>query len=576
MAAVGPSSSVAEGDQLREKIRGLEDQLSRALLRSQKLETQLQHAQAQVAWFHRMLFGQKAERVDRDAVELGWREFLEEQERTARGLPTNEPTPAGAAKSLQLLLLLGGTPDAVQDARSALASAGIPADPGTAPMSASPPPSPPPKKRDAHGRKQIPENLRLERVLLAPDLGEFADDARYVDTEVSYRIGIRPAEIYAIAIERPRYAVALINGKSKSVVADPPAEMIERGLLAPSALAHVLALKWERHVPWSRTALYFAGQGYELSKSTLAGASVRAEPLAKSLVDAMITHGKTVAPYLAIDATGARLQGKERCTNGHTWMRFVDGVGVFVSFTAKHDAVAANAQLDGWDCPFLADGAAVFNDFERRSRGRFGCMSHCRRKFFFAFAAEPQASVGIRLTNTLFEIERALVAAPPEIRLAERRARSGPVFQELVRWCRQIEADPKVSPRSLLGKAVRYALNQEHRLRRFLDDGRVPIHNNLTELQIRHFAVGRKNWLFYGSEAAASAGSTWLTLVLSAKMHGLQVESYFRELFRVLPQWPKSRLLELAPHNWAGTRARLDPTQLAAEFGAVTIPPKLA
>jgi hypothetical protein len=87
------------------------------------------------------------------------------------------------------------------------------------------------------------------------------------------------------------------------------------------------------------------------------------------------------------------------------------------------------------------------------------------------------------------------------------------------------------------------------------------------ELQIRHFAVGRKNWLFYGSENAAAAGSTWLTLVLSARMHGLHVETYFRELFRVLPSWPQTRLLELAP------RSRIDPVQIAAEYGPLQIPP---
>lgn len=127
VADVGPSSSLAGGAQLQEKIRSLEDQLSRALLRG---ETQLQHARAQVAWFHRVLFGQKAERVDRDALERGWREFLEEQERTARGPPrTRQGLPAqgracnfsccsGAARRRWM------TPG--------LASAGISADPGGA------------------------------------------------------------------------------------------------------------------------------------------------------------------------------------------------------------------------------------------------------------------------------------------------------------------------------------------------------------------------------------------------------------------------------------------------------------
>jgi transposase len=150
------------------------------------------------------------------------------------------------------------------------------------------------------------------------------------------------------------------------------------------------------------------------------------------------------------------------------------------------------------------------------------------------------------------------------------------VLENLLAWCRGLLEDSSVAPRSLLAKASRYVLNQEPRLRRFLVNGRVPIHNNLVELQMRHFAVGRKNWLFYGSEHGAEVGSTWLTLVLSARMHGLHVETYLRELFRVLPSWPKSRILELAPHAWAATRLRLDAGQLAVEYGTLVIPPRAA
>lgn len=344
MAGAEPTTSCApsEVEQLRAKVSALEEQLGRAHLRNQKLETQLAQARAQVAWFHKTLFGQKAERVDPVEVERAWMRFLEDQERTAQG--TSVMTEVSAAKSMQLLLLLGGTTPEVNDALDALASAGISVDGETASMntsSSTPPDHRKKPKRDRHGRKRLPETLRRETIVLAPDLGAFAGDARYVETDVSYRIGVRPAEVYAIAIERPRYSIELVNGRTKSAVAEPPAEMIERGLLAPSALAHVLAMKWERHVPWSRLALFFGEHGYEIPKSTLAGVSIRAEPLAKSLVDAITDHAKKVAPYLAIDATGARLQSKDRCAHGHTWMRFIENIGVLVSFTTTHDFVAS-------------------------------------------------------------------------------------------------------------------------------------------------------------------------------------------------------------------------------------------
>src|SRR5262249_50205672 len=113
------------------------------------------------------------------------------------------------------------------------------------------------------------------------------------------------------------------------------------------------------------------------------------------------------------------------------------------------------------------------------------------------------------------------------------------------------------------------------RLTYFLRDGRIPIHNNLAEIQARHVAVGRKNWLFFGSEDGAHAASTWLSIVLSARMHGIDVEDYLRDLFRVLPGWPQQRLLELAPHLWKATRPRLDPVDMCSELGSVTVPPPL-
>jgi transposase len=560
------SADAAKVDALTNKVRELEASLGRAAAMVGKLETQLGHARAQVAWFQRTLFGQKRERVDTALLRAAWREFLEQQEAAARG--DTQPLPQ-ASNAMQLLLMLGtpsnsGSP--ITTAEAALDAAGVPA--GEAPPSAPEPKAKP--KRDPHGRKKLPSDLRTEKVVLNPDL---IADGTVKDVEVSYRIGIRPAEVYAIEIHRPRIAIELASGKTRYDSAPPPSEMIDRGLFAPSALAHILALKWERHVPFARIALFFARHGYHLSKSTLSGVSLRAEPLARRLVDAMIAHAKKVAPYLAIDATGAKVQAADRCTNGHTWMRFVEDIGVFVSFSAKHDALAANHLLDGWDCPFLADGAAVFNDFERTGAKRFGCYSHARRKFFYAIASDPRALVGVRLVNDLFENERALISVGASKRLEGRRERSAPILERLLTWCRETLGTEDVGTRGLLAKACRYTLNQEPRLRRFLENGRVPIHNNLVELQIRHFAVGRKNWLFYGSENAAAAGSTWLTLVLSARMHGLHVETYFRELFRVLPSWPQTRLLELAPHAWAGTRSRIDPVQLAAEYGPLQIPP---
>jgi hypothetical protein len=174
--------------------------------------------------------------------------------------------------------------------------------------------------------------------------------------------------------------------------------------------------------------------------------------------------------------------------------------------------------------------------------------------------------------NQLFEIERGLVDASSDERFRERQQKSAPVVQALFAWRDGLLGREDLG-RSLLSKALRYLSRQEKRLSYFLQDGRVPIHNNETELLARHVAVGRKNWLFLGSDQAADAASVWLSLVLSARMHELDVEDYLGDLFRVLPVWPKRRILELAPHRWKVTRPKLNPLEMCVELGAITVPP---
>jgi hypothetical protein len=199
-------------------------------------------------------------------------------------------------------------------------------------------------------------------------------------------------------------------------------------------------------------------------------------------------------------------------------------------------------------------------------------MAHCRRHLTYAAPTDGRALVGIKMINDLFEIERDLKGRSADEILRERSVRSRPIIDALFAWRDDLLASSSLAPRSVLGKALRYIRNQADRLTYFLHDGRIPIHNNSAELQARHFVIGRRNWIFYGSERGAEAGSIWLSLVLSARMHQLPVEPYLRDLFRVLPAWPRSRILELAPHRWRSTRQRLDPKELEQELGPITIP----
>ena len=149
-----------------------------------------------------------------------------------------------------------------------------------------------------------------------------------------------------------------------------------------------------------------------------------------------------------------------------------------------------------------------------------------------------------------------------------------PHVEDFLRWCdEQLVLTPE---RGLLRTALNYAVRQKEALTRFLDDGRLVLDNNRSERALRKIAVGRKAYLFAGSDAHALSLGHLFSLDASARLHGLDPEVYFRDLIRVLPFWPRERRLELCPRDWARTRALLDPAELAREVGTITVPPPVA
>jgi len=173
--------------------------------------------------------------------------------------------------------------------------------------------------------------------------------------------------------------------------------------------------------------------------------------------------------------------------------------------------------------------------------------------------------------QALFLIERAIDRAPPAERAAVRAQRSQPIVERFFAWCdehrdRALEGSP-------LADAIRYATNQRQALERFLEDPRLPIHNNISELNLRRQAIGRKNWLFVGSEEGAKANTTFVSLLASCAMHRIEPWAYLRDLLCLLPGWPIKRVLELAPVNWEATlKAAVVQAKLAANvFRSATL-----
>ena len=183
--------------------------------------------------------------------------------------------------------------------------------------------------------------------------------------------------------------------------------------------------------------------------------------------------------------------------------------------------------------------------------------SHTRRYFFKAIASDPErAKVALGFIGALFRIERTLADSPRKKKEKIRDKRSRPIVDAFFSWC-DAEA-PSVLDDTPISDGIRYSRNQRVGLSRFLDDGRLPIHNNMSELALRREAVGRKNWLFVGSDDAGAVNALFTSLLASCRLCGVEPWSYLRDIFCLLPRWPEHRLLDLAPVAWKDTRDGTD------------------
>jgi hypothetical protein len=258
-------------------------------------------------------------------------------------------------------------------------------------------------------------------------------------------------------------------------------------------------------------------------------------------------------PYLCVDATGVLVQAPERCKTGHFWVLVAPDKHVLYRFSSRHDAKAVDSLLAGYCGYLVADAHAVYDHlFRDGTVTEVSCWSHCRRYWFKALESDPDRSkIALSLIGELFRIERTIADAPRKKREAVRASRSQPIVSHFFEWC-ESQRD-QVLDESPVAAAIGYALNQRAGLGRFLDDGRLPAHNNLSELHLRRQVLGRRAWLFLGSEDGAVTNTTFVSLLASSRLHDLEPLGYIRDLLCLLPSWPRHRVLELAPAYWKQT-----------------------
>jgi transposase len=398
-----------------------------------------------------------------------------------------------------------------------------------------------------------------------------------------------------VIIARVRYKTVDAQGNTDVITTAMPAEMLRGALAAPSLVAHVIMENIGKGLPLFRIEDSFAREGLPIDRGTLCRWKKRVGDGLAAVVKAMQLHAFATAFCIATDATGicvqpiySREKGRQPCKKGHFLVQIADKDHIFFEYLERETSAKVSAAFFGFSGYVQADAKNVFDvlfcDAEAVSirkddiepdgctRTEVGCWYHCRKRYWEAAVAKSAIGrEGLARIGRIFELDASWRKKPPSERKRLRDLHLRPHIVSFFAWVDEQRPLFK-DQRGYVRTALEYTHNQRAALLRFLDDGRLLMENNRSERAIKAVVLGRRAWLFCGSDDHAKGTATLFSIVASARLHGLEPEEYLRCLIRLVPLWPEDRLLELAPLFWARTRARLDPLALARELGPVAIP----
>ncbi len=380
---------------------------------------------------------------------------------------------------------------------------------------------------------------------------------RRLGEDVSEMLEYIPGRYQVIRHVRPKFCCAACQ---KIVQAAAPSRPIARGLAGPGFLAHVLVSKYADHLPLYRQSQIYAREGLELDRSTLAdwvgGASELLEPLVGALgryvLAAQKLHGDDTPVPVLCPGRGSTKQGRL-----WTYVRDDRSAGsseppaVLFRYSPDRKGERPRAHLASFVGVLQADAYAGFDRLYGERIQEAACWAHVRRKFYdiHVALASPIAAEALDRIGRLYGIEAEIRGKPAEERLAVRQARAGPELESLYAWLHATVTT--LSRKSELALAIRYALSRWAALTGYRDDGRLEIDNNAAERALRVVALGRKNWLFAGSDDGGERAAAIYSLLGTAKLNDLDPEGYLRYVLERIADHPINRIEELLPWNVA-------------------------
>ena len=422
-------------------------------------------------------------------------------------------------------------------------------------------------------RQPFPEHLpRERRVLPAPESCECcgSDRLRKLGEDITETLEVIPRQWKVIQTVREKFSC-----RDCETISQPPAPFhpTPRGFAGPNLLAMVLFEKFGQHQPLNRQSVRYALEGIELSTSTLAD-QVGACAFALGPLHELIQAHVLAAERLHGDDTPVPVLAKLKTDKGRTWVYVRDDApfggtdppAALFHYSRNRSGAHAKAHLADYTGILQADAYSGYNGLygENREPGPIVaalCWAHARRKFFEladiagkakrgkkAPVISPLALEAVRRIDRLFEIERAINGLSAAERCAARQQQSAPLVGELEAWMRTERTG--LSSSNLVAKAMDYMLRRWTDFTRFLDDGRICLTNNAAERALRGIALGRKSWLFAGSDRGGQRAAFMYSLIVTAKMNEVDPQAWLADVLARIAETPQNRLPELLPWNW--------------------------
>lgn len=394
---------------------------------------------------------------------------------------------------------------------------------------------------------------------------------RPLGEDVSEVLEYVPSRFKVIRHVRPKLACAACQ---RIVQVEAPSRPIARSFAGPALLAHILTAKYSDHLPLYRQAQIYAREGVELDRSTMAewvgGCTQLINPLTEALARYVLATGKLHADDTPVPVLDP---GRGKTKTGRLWTYVRDDrpaaskepAAVLFRYSPDRRGAHPKEHLKPFTGILQADAYAGFGHLYGERVQEAACWAHARRAFYELHEANqsPVAAEALQRISALYAIEAEIRGRPPDERTMIRQARAGPLLDSLREWLRQTLG--RVSKKSELAKAISYILSRWTALTRYRDDGRIEIDNNAAERSLRAVALGRKNYLFCGSDAGGERAAAIYSLIGTAKLNDIDPEAYLRYILERIADHPIKRINELLPWNVA-TALRSDdrPLELAA------------